>query len=154
MSRNRTRNVESVVHHLHNYFQGLTLISIGTQCSSFLCRELLCVWITMCQCHFVVWRWVLTPVWRLKTKLSKGAWNISANNSKTVGHKDLRQIVYILEIRVSQKLAKLGGVGRPIKCQGWKVRDNQSKLCSLGGQVSTLALILECEMYLISFWLE
>ena len=32
------------------------------------------------------------------TKLYKGAWNVSANNSETVGHKDLRleQIVYIL----------------------------------------------------------
>ena len=31
-------------------------------------------------------------------KLYKGVWNVSANNSKTVGHKDLRsgQIVYIL----------------------------------------------------------
>ena len=39
-----------------------------------------------------------TPIWRLHTKPYKGAWNISANNSKTVGHKDLRlkQIVYIL----------------------------------------------------------
>ena len=38
------------------------------------------------------------PVWRLHTKLYKGAWNISATNSETVGHKDLRfgQIVYIL----------------------------------------------------------
>ena len=38
------------------------------------------------------------PIWRLHTKLYKGAWNISANNSETVGHKDLRfgQIVYIL----------------------------------------------------------
>ena len=26
----------------------------------------------------------------------------------------------LLEIRVSQNLAKLGGEGRPIKCQGWK----------------------------------
>ena len=36
------------------------------------------------------------PVWRLHTKLYKGAWNVSANNSETVGHKDLRlgQIVY------------------------------------------------------------
>ena len=34
----------------------------------------------------------------LHTKLYKGAWNVSANNSETVGHKDLRfgQIVYIL----------------------------------------------------------
>ena len=47
-----------------------------------------------------------------------------------------------------------GGEGRPIKCQGWKGGENWSKLCSLGGRVSTLALILECEMYLISFWLE
>ena len=39
-----------------------------------------------------------TPIWRLHTKLCKGAWNVSANNSETVGHKDLRlgQIVYIL----------------------------------------------------------
>ena len=38
------------------------------------------------------------PLWRLHTKLYKGAWNVSANNSETMGHKDLRlgQIVYIL----------------------------------------------------------
>ena len=30
------------------------------------------------------------PIWRLHTKLYKGAWNVSANNSETVGHKDLR----------------------------------------------------------------
>ena len=36
--------------------------------------------------------------WRLHTKLYEGAWNVSANNSETVGQKDLRlgQIVYIL----------------------------------------------------------
>ena len=34
----------------------------------------------------------------LQTKLYKGAWNVSANNSKTVGHKDLRlgKFVWIL----------------------------------------------------------
>ena len=39
-----------------------------------------------------------TPIWRLRTKLYNGAWNVSANNSETVGHKDLTlgQIVYIL----------------------------------------------------------
>ena len=38
------------------------------------------------------------PIWRLHTKLYKGAWNVSANNSETVGQKDQRfgQIVYIL----------------------------------------------------------
>ena len=38
------------------------------------------------------------PKWRLHTKLYKVARNVSANNSETVGHKDLRlgQIVYIL----------------------------------------------------------
>ena len=38
------------------------------------------------------------PIWRLHTKLYKGAWNVSAKNSETVGHKDLRlgKIVYIL----------------------------------------------------------
>ena len=30
------------------------------------------------------------PIWRLQTKLCKGAWNISATNSETMGHKDLR----------------------------------------------------------------
>ena len=39
-----------------------------------------------------------TAIWRLHTKLYKGAWSVSANNSETdMGHKDLRlgQIVYI-----------------------------------------------------------
>ena len=38
------------------------------------------------------------PIWRLHTKLYKGAWNVSPNNSETMGHKDLRlgKIVYIL----------------------------------------------------------
>ena len=38
------------------------------------------------------------PIWCLHTKLYKGAWNVSANNSETLNHKDLRpgQIVYIL----------------------------------------------------------
>ena len=30
------------------------------------------------------------PIWRLHTKLYKGAGNVSANNSETVNHKDLR----------------------------------------------------------------
>ena len=39
-----------------------------------------------------------TPIWRLHTKLYKGAWNVSANYSETVRQKDLRlgQIVFIL----------------------------------------------------------
>ena len=43
------------------------------------------------------------PIWRLHTKLYKGAWNVLANNSETVVHKDLRlgQIVYILVISFS-----------------------------------------------------
>ena len=38
------------------------------------------------------------PIWRLHTKLYKGVWNVSGNNSETVGYRDLRfgQIVYIL----------------------------------------------------------
>ena len=38
------------------------------------------------------------PIWRLHTKLYKGAWNVSANNSETVGLKDLGfgWIIYIL----------------------------------------------------------
>ena len=31
-----------------------------------------------------------TKIWRLHTKLYNGAWNVSANNSETVGHIDLR----------------------------------------------------------------
>ena len=40
----------------------------------------------------------VAPRWRLHTKLYKGVRNVSANNSETVGRKDLRlgQIVYIL----------------------------------------------------------
>ena len=34
------------------------------------------------------------PIWRLHTKVYKGASNVSANNSNTVGYKDLR--LYIL----------------------------------------------------------
>ena len=39
-----------------------------------------------------------TPIWRPHTKLYKGAWDDSANNSETVGHKDMRlgQTVYKL----------------------------------------------------------
>ena len=39
-----------------------------------------------------------TPKWCLHTKLYKGVWNVLANNSETVGHKDLKlgQIVYIV----------------------------------------------------------
>ena len=38
------------------------------------------------------------PIWRLHAKLYKVAWNVSANKSQTVGHKDPRlgQIVHIL----------------------------------------------------------
>ena len=41
------------------------------------------------------------PVWRLHTKLYKGAWNVSANNSETVGHKDLRLILVFYNISFS-----------------------------------------------------
>ena len=56
-----------------------------------------------CFCWFPAAIWVHqsgTPIWRLHTKLYKGAWNVSANNSETVGHKDPRlgQIIYILVI--------------------------------------------------------
>ena len=39
-----------------------------------------------------------TLIWRPHTRLYKGAWNVSANNSEAVGHKDLilGQIVYML----------------------------------------------------------
>ena len=55
-----------------------------------------------CFCRFPAAIYIGTPngapTWRLHTKLYKGAWNLSANNSETAGHKDLRlwQIVYIL----------------------------------------------------------
>ena len=39
-----------------------------------------------------------TPIWRLHAEVYEGEWNVSANNSGTVGHKDLRleKIVFIL----------------------------------------------------------
>ena len=46
------------------------------------------------------------------------------------------------------------GVGKAHKTSGTEGGDNRSKLCSLGGRVSILALILECEIYLITFLLE
>ena len=41
-----------------------------------------------------------TLIWRLHTKLYKGARKVSANNSETGSHKDLRlgQIVYIFSL--------------------------------------------------------
>ena len=45
----------------------------------------------------------------------------------------------ILEIRVSQNPAKLGGVH---KMSGIEGGEHWSKLCGLGGRVSTLALIV------------
>ena len=44
-----------------------------------------------------------TQYWRLHTKLYNGAWNVSANNSETVSHIDLRlgQIVYISARNIS-----------------------------------------------------
>ena len=43
-----------------------------------------------------------------------------------------------------------GGVGEAHKMSAMEGGENRSKLCSLRGRVSTLTLILECEMYLIS----
>ena len=33
-----------------------------------------------------------TPIWRPQTKVYKGAWNVSANNSETVSHKDWEKL--------------------------------------------------------------
>ena len=48
---------------------------------------------TRCFCWFLaailVWE-NLMHIWRLHTKHYNGAWNVSANNSETVGHIDLR----------------------------------------------------------------
>ena len=41
------------------------------------------------------------PIWRLHTKIYKVAWNVSANNSETVGHKDLRLILVFYNISFS-----------------------------------------------------
>ena len=54
----------------------------------------------------------------------------------------------LLEIRVPQKLAKLGW-GRSINCQGWKGEENRSKLCSLGGRA--VGVPLDCEQSLFFF---
>ena len=41
---------------------------------------------------------LVDSLWRLSTKLYEGAWNVSANNSEIVDHKDLAfgRIIYIL----------------------------------------------------------
>ena len=51
-----------------------------------------------CFCWFpaAIHRW-----WRLHTKLYKGAWNVSANNSETVGHKDLRLVLKLVFYNIS-----------------------------------------------------
>ena len=59
-------------------------------------------------------------------------------------HASLWRHDVLLETRVSQNLAKLGAVGH--KMSGMEGGENWSKLGSLGGRVSTLALILEGEM--------
>ena len=46
----------------------------------------------------------------------------------------------LLEICVSQNLEKLGGGGEAHKMSGMERGENWSKLCSLGGPVSTLTL--------------
>ena len=50
-----------------------------------------------CFCWFLA-AILVDSLWRLYTKLYKGAWNVSANNSETVGNKDLGfgRIIYIL----------------------------------------------------------
>ena len=55
---------------------------------------------TRCFCWFAVVIFVYqncTQIWRLHTKFYNGAWNVSANNSETVGRIDHRlgHIVYI-----------------------------------------------------------
>ena len=55
-------------------------------------------------------------------------------------------------MRVSQNHAKPGGEAH--KMSGMEGGENWSKLCSLEGRVSTLALILEGEIRLIAFWFE
>ena len=67
------------------------------------------------------------PIWRLYTKLFKGAWNISANNSETMGHKDLR---------LGQNVQKLVfcniSFSRPLPLDGFQsiflLRDNENDL--------------------------
>ena len=79
--------------------------SIGLCCSMHICRVVERTFIekvnSRCFCWFpavILVHQNGAPIWRLHTKLYKGAWNVSANNSETMGHKDLRlgQIVYIL----------------------------------------------------------
>ena len=54
----------------------------------------------------------------------------------------------------SRSSKRVGGGGGGIKVRDGRGGENRSKLCSLEGRVSTLALILEGEMQLIAFWLK
>ena len=95
-----------------------------------------------------------TPIWRLHTKLYKGVLNVSANNSETVGHKDLNlgQIVYILvfyNISCSWHLPLDG-----FQCI-FLLRDSETiytffrLACK---NVSSCRMQRECTSWQISFW--
>ena len=90
-----------------------------------------------------------TPIWRLHTKLFKGAWNVSANNSETVGHKDLRfgKIVYILVFKTLHflKTKQLDSV----ICASWHVDKAHFKY--LGRSSENYLSLLTLMIFLVAF---
>ena len=65
-----------------------------------------------------------TKIWRLYTKFYKGVWNVSANNSATVRHKDLRlgQIVYINSLLTADStVSAFWASSVQCWCLGWRL---------------------------------
>ena len=90
------------------------------------------------------------PIWRLHTKLYKDTWNVSANNSETVGHKDLRfgKIVYILVFYNTSFLKKTKQLDSVI-CASWHVDKAHFKYFGRSSQnyLSLLTLMI----FLVAF---
>ena len=87
------------------------------------------------------------PIWLLHTKLYKSVWNISANNSETVGHKqrpnkDLRfgQIVYIRISFLWHFIFLASSTGRLIAWQ-WKRKIHSENRKVLSCQVLVFEMV-------------
>ena len=87
----------------HKLIQTISVILFFGWCTSLEWKERAFMEKISSRCFFLFPAAILvhqngTPIWRPHTKLYKGAWNVSANNSEAVGHKDMRlgQTVYKL----------------------------------------------------------
>ena len=68
------------------------------------------------------------PIWRLHTKLCRGAWNILANNSETMGRKDLR-LGQIVQNFVFDNMALLPNLmGKTVKTSIFRTNNSPDTL--------------------------